>query len=224
NENAAKAGAMREELLGYIAEKRPQLAGIIDKGTDPKDKVQLIRPYMLSASDPRSVIKFFRERLTADPKNKMFKFQLARAYFTAGNFYESEYLLLSLTLTYPGYNQAWELLGLVYEKQEDIDSAMECYEKAVSISPDMLTSLNNLAWRYAEQGVDLDKALEYSERANKLAPDNVSFLDTLAEVYFKTGDKTRAEELLEQAVSMAVETKSKKLRYLRKRLKEIQDS
>ncbi|MEA3489349.1 MAG: sulfatase-like hydrolase/transferase [Candidatus Omnitrophota bacterium] len=217
-----KAGVMKDELLKYIEEKRPELTGIIDKGADPKEKIGLLKPVNFTDIDANSKIRFLKLLLSRDPKNKEFKYLLGEVYYNTGRIAEGIRQMIELTQTYPDFNRAWQGLGLLYEKENNPDKAIECYNKALAIDPDMPISLNNLAWRYAEKGINLDEALEYAEKANELTPNMPSILDTLANIYFKMGNKDKAEELLEQAI--AVNPHGKKVEYLQERLKEIQTS
>ena len=59
-------------------------------------------------------------------------------------------------------------LALVYEKMQDYPKARDAYEKLLSINPDFVVALNNLAYLYTEQLNNLDKAYELARKARDL--------------------------------------------------------
>ena len=211
-----KAEAMRKELLDYVDAERPDLSEILNKGADPKDMITLLRPMTLRGDQ---LVEYLTEMLSRDPGNKQVKYLLAEVYFNSKDLAKAKEYLLEITKDHPDFSKAWELLGFVYSEEGNEDEAAICYEKAIALNPDSLASLNNLAWYYAEKGINLEKAYEYSEKAVNFRPDISDFVDTFAEVNLKMGNKEKAVELLEKAIS--IETDPKEIEYLRKRLEEI---
>jgi arylsulfatase A-like enzyme len=189
---------MKDELLQYVKKNRPELYDKLGTGADPKEKIGLIRPMRFIGGDITGAISFYNKLLERDPRNKTFKYILARFYYQAERFDKSRKELLELTKSDPGFNRAWELLGMIYDKEGDLDKAIESYEKALAIYPDSPGTLNNLAWDYASKSMNLEKALKYSEKANSLVPDSPPFLDTLAEIHEKMGNKDKSRELREK--------------------------
>ncbi len=221
-ENPEKASELKSGLMEYLEKKRPELIKILDKGADPKEKIQyfknfLFGPVRFKGGDINSMITFFKDLLDKDPNNKVVKLTLAQLYFRNARLDLAKKELVELTATYPDFNRAWESLGMVYGKQDDRDNAIVCYEKAIAINPDMPASLNNLAWDYAQKGTNLDAALKYAERAVELSNNFPTFIDTLAEVHLKMGDKEKAITLLEKAISL-----DPKSGYLQTRLNELE--
>ena len=218
---AEKAAALKDMLLGYLREKRPELAKALNKGEDPKSKARVLGPYLLSVTqlqgaDVNFLINLYEKLLIEDPKNKVFKFNIARLYLRGDKPYLTEYYLSKLTEEYPGFAPAWEVLADYYGQQKDTENAVRCYEKALTLAPDSPPALNNLAWLYANKGVNLDKALIYAEKANELAPNVPSFIDTLAEAYMKIGNSEKAKELANKAAALDPTSD-----YLKKRVEEF---
>jgi len=217
-----KSAEMRERLIGFINDRRPQLLGILNKGEDPKSKADILTPYLVAVRylkdrEPDFLITFYEKLLEKDSKNKAIFFALARLCAANNRPYSAEGYLVSLTKYYPDFNPAWGLLGDVYGQQGKLYEAISCYEKVIAIAPDSPGALNNLAWLYAQKGEYLQRALRYAQRANELAKDNASFIDTLAEVHLKMGDIAKAKELLKKALSL-----DPKSEYLQKRVKEME--
>ena len=94
-------------------------------------------------------------------------------------------------------------LGNVYYDQEKYEEAVATYSKAIELNPRDHSSLNNLAWVYAVQGIQLEEGIRLSSRSLRLRPDSPIYLDTLAELYFKHGDLERAVEIIRYAISLA---------------------
>ena len=77
------------------------------------------------------------------------------------------------------------LLGVIYEKQNKIDKAIESYKKALEINPKFAPAANNLAWLYAEHGGNIDVALSLAQTAKEILPEDSSVSDTLGWIYYK---------------------------------------
>ena len=75
------------------------------------------------------------------------------------------------------------------------------YEAIIEANPDNGIALNNLAWMYAEEGDP--RAVAYAERAVALLPESGNVVDTLGWALYKTGDNTRAIEVLRSAMEKA---------------------
>ena len=68
----------------------------------------------------------------------------------------------------PNNAPALMTLALVYERMQDYPKARDAYEKLLSIKPDFVPALNNLAYLYTEHLNDLDKAYELARKARDL--------------------------------------------------------
>jgi len=220
-QDTAKATSLKKSLLEYIEKKRPQLLQILNKGADPKDKIELVRPIILGVAfrfdNVDAMLKFYTDLLSKDLDNKRYKLVVAGIYFSQQKLSIAKSYALELVEKDPDFNRAWELLGLIYDIEKDNDKAIESYKKAISIFYDMPVSLNNLAWMYAQKGTNLTEALKYAQRANELVPNMPNFMDTLAEVNLKLGNKEKAVEILKKAVELDPKTE-----HFKNRLQEIQ--
>ena len=83
---------------------------------------------------------------------------------------------------------------------KDQSAAIASYEKALSINPDNVVALNNLAYFYLEKS-QLDKALDFGNRALALSPDLAEVLDTVARVHMAKNEFATAVDYLSKAVS-----------------------
>jgi tetratricopeptide (TPR) repeat protein len=81
-----------------------------------------------------------------------------------------------------GLDLAYLYLGNAYVGKNDLDKAVENYQKAVKRLPDNPDALNNLAWLYLQRRERLDEAEAMAAKACALAPDNDNYADTLESV------------------------------------------
>ena len=93
-------------------------------------------------------------------------------------------------------------LGNVYYEHKNYERAEEYYKKALMLNPFDDSSLNNLAWIYAIQGIHLREGIRLSRRSLRLRPHTPSYLDTLAELHYQVGDTERAIYIIRQAIAL----------------------
>jgi predicted Zn-dependent protease len=80
-----------------------------------------------------------------------------------------------------------------------LDEAVRRFEAVVSVSPNNVTALNNLAWLYGERRDP--RAIEFGERARAADPNNPAVADTLGWLYVRSSQATKGLPLLEQAAA-----------------------
>jgi tetratricopeptide (TPR) repeat protein len=107
--------------------------------------------------------------------------------------------------------QTQVLLAGMYEAQQDWNTAMKHYERALHLEPSMALAANNLAYLYSEHGGDMDRALTLAQTANQLVPGNPNISDTLAWIYYKREHYGLALPLLTDAAKKAPENASVQL-------------
>jgi len=90
-------------------------------------------------------------------------------------------------------------LALVYERMESFPQARDAYQKLLSINPNYVPALNNLAYLDAERLNDLDNAYELVRRARDLQGDDPAIADTLGWVLYKRGDYQQALTTLQDS-------------------------
>src|SRR5205809_3061073 len=94
-------------------------------------------------------------------------------------------------------------LALVYERMQEYPKARDAYEKLLSINPNFVAALNNLACLYTEQLNNLDKAYELARKARDLQGQDAAVGDTLGWVLYKRGDYQQALTLLQESAEKA---------------------
>jgi tetratricopeptide (TPR) repeat protein len=96
-------------------------------------------------------------------------------------------------------------LALVYERMKDFPKARDTYERLLSIEPNFVSALNNLAYLYTEQLNDLNKAYDLARKARDLRANDPSIGDTLGWVLYKRGEYQQALTILHESAENAAD-------------------
>lgn len=91
------------------------------------------------------------------------------------------------------------LLGMLYERTESWDAAIDRYRRIVAQSPDHLIALNNLAYTLAVRRNSPAEALPFAVRGFASGKGGPAAADTLAWVYHLLGRDEEAEPLIDAA-------------------------
>ena len=90
-------------------------------------------------------------------------------------------------------------LAEIHQSRGQAEQAIEAYEAVLSLQPDLVSALNNLAWTYNERGDKLKRALELAERAYQLVPDNPDVADTYGWVLLGNKQYKKGLKVIQQA-------------------------
>ena len=94
----------------------------------------------------------------------------------------------------------WFDVAAAQERSGQFDAAVNTFLGIIEKKPDHHSSLNYVAYMWAERGINLDQAQEFVERAMQFDPDNGSYIDTLGWIYYQQGNFDDAyDELLRSA-------------------------
>jgi tetratricopeptide (TPR) repeat protein len=124
---------------------------------------------------------------------------LVQAYIETNKLPQAVKQLEKLLAKEPKNSSALMTLGLVYERMKDYPKERDVYEKVLSIDPNFVPALNNLACLYSEQLNDLNKAYDLARKAHELQPQEASAGDTLGWVLYKRGDYQQALSILQKS-------------------------
>ena len=107
-------------------------------------------------------------------------------------------------------------LGWAYARtRDDIPGAIDSYEKAIELRPDLAKSANNLAWLLATLEDDSlrngQRALQLAQRIASVRQEDPSSLDTLAAAYAETGDFSKAVDVASRAMALSKQLGNEKL-------------
>jgi len=112
--------------------------------------------------------------------------------------------------------QALNVLWFAYRVAEDREGLFKVYERALKMKGNDARFLHDYARALYEEERDLARARELIQKAYSLEPENASIIDTLACIEFKLGNREKAIELQQKAVSLRPDDEN-----LRKHLNEF---
>lgn len=114
---------------------------------------------------------------------------------------EAVTLLLEASSKMPDSANAWNALGVAYQRQRNPDLAIEALQKSHDLSPDNPYTLRNLGALLSESAPEV--GLGYLRRAAELLPNDQQSMYGYANALLRTGDTASADEALKKAIDIA---------------------
>ncbi|MEP7263267.1 MAG: tetratricopeptide repeat protein [Bacteroidota bacterium] len=97
--------------------------------------------------------------------------------------------------------QFYSNLGDIYNRQKKYTDSDVYFDKALTVSPDDPTVLNNYAYYLSVRNERLDKADEMSKKSNDISPGQSNYEDTYAWILYKKADYEKARIWIEKALT-----------------------
>jgi tetratricopeptide (TPR) repeat protein len=94
----------------------------------------------------------------------------------------------------------YSLLGDAYHATGQHPQSDSSYDRALAITPNDATVLNNYSYYLSLRGEQLNKAEEMSRRSLELEPASTNYMDTYAWVLFRLGKYDQAKQWMEKAL------------------------
>jgi tetratricopeptide (TPR) repeat protein len=94
-------------------------------------------------------------------------------------------------------------MGNIYHSAKMDDLSDQAFEKALKLTPNDATLLNNYSYFLSERGKKLDEAEKMSKKSLTLMPDQATFLDTYGWIMYKKGNYPKAKEYIEKAILLS---------------------
>jgi tetratricopeptide (TPR) repeat protein len=143
--------------------------------------------------------KMLDKILAVDPNSFIGNLRTSR-YYSMNNKFNEAIKYLNKAVEVKSENATLLLdLGILYEKNKDVDNAIITYKKVLELAPERYRAMNNLAWLLSEYKKDYDQAESYSRQALDLAPKNGAVADTYGWILYQKGEYQKAKEILELA-------------------------
>jgi tetratricopeptide (TPR) repeat protein len=92
-------------------------------------------------------------------------------------------------------------LALIQTQLKHFDEARDAYEKVLTVNPNFVLALNNLAVLYSDQLGKLDKAYELAKKTREIVPNEPHAADTLGWIAFKKADYGEALQALQESAA-----------------------
>jgi Tfp pilus assembly protein PilF len=158
----------------------------------------------------------FEYALRVTENNFLAENNYGAALLEKGRAKEAEAHLRSAIRMYPAFFEAYANLGSAYNQLGKYKSAIRNWTRAVDLSPNDASVLNNLAWLLATgekvSAEDANKAIDFAERVCKITGyKNPHLLDTQAAAYAAAGRFDDAIKTANQAINIAKTKREEKL-------------
>jgi tetratricopeptide (TPR) repeat protein len=115
------------------------------------------------------------------------------------------------------FDQTFSILGNIYINRNDLNKAIEAYQKLIALQPNSVEAYSTLAYIYSQQG-KLAEAIQANQTLLKLSPNDPNIWNThknLAVLYAQAGDLPLAINSAQIAASTAPsDTKTQLLAYV----------
>lgn len=164
------------------------------------------------------VITLGEKSLEGEPANAVIRFVLSMAYYMKGE-YELQEHQRSLALEdeesmdaiitwcqnlanrFPNNYYAHLILGSAYRAKDEIDKAMESYQRAVEINPNLADAYLGLAATYF-LSEKIEESIKYFKKAIEINPGHVAAHYNLSLIYESTGQIDEAIALYEKIIEI----------------------
>ena len=122
--------------------------------------------------DNDSAYAYYSRAYEVAPEEVVVIEEYANFCFNIGKFEEAEGLFKKLLEKDPNDARAMQMLGVIYSDKDDLQLAVEYYNKALDIEPDNSQLWFNLGVLYFQRLKDNDKAIDAFKRAVELQPED----------------------------------------------------
>jgi tetratricopeptide (TPR) repeat protein len=147
--------------------------------------VQLLGLAEFAAGNLEKAEVSFRRGIALDPNDLLAYQRLAQFLAQTGRIREVVTTYEKALAANPTSARLNLVVGVLHERLEHQQRAMDHYEEAIRLDPNLAAAKNNLAYLLAERGEDLDRALDLASDARSLLPQSASTADTLGWVLYK---------------------------------------
>lgn len=176
---------------------------IVPSSSNFEEAVYLKVKIFEKQQDPEAAITLLKENIEKEESNSPLFYALLSSLY---NDEEQQALALSTLQAgikvFPKNHQLHFELGLLLEKSNRTDEAIDQMITVLELQPNHADALNFIGYSWADKNIHLEKALSYIQRAIELKPKNGFIIDSLGWVYYRMGRLQEAVEALRQAISL----------------------
>jgi dTDP-N-acetylfucosamine:lipid II N-acetylfucosaminyltransferase len=126
--------------------------------------------------------------------------QKAENLYSVGKLGEAISLFKAVIEKHPDSYESYNNMGVIYYEQGEINKAEYSFRKALSIKGDYQDALLNISDHYQKQ-YNFTAAAEYLEKAANNDGKDINICNRLATLYFKIGNKEKANNIIKKSLS-----------------------
>ena len=209
-------GIARDLVVGYLIGGKP------DEAIKEAKRLQSTRPQIAAGfaleGDVHTATqswaqaeRAYRDALKVEPASEGLSLKLHATLSRSGKAAEADALAKKWLAEHPKDATFRIYLAERALGEKNLRSAVALYQAVITLQPDNVVALNNLAWSAGQLGDP--KAISYAERAVRLAPENAAALDTLGTLLVSKGDASKGVEYLKKATDLAPKRHDIRLNY-----------
>ncbi|WP_320006755.1 tetratricopeptide repeat protein [Maridesulfovibrio sp.] len=193
--------------IAYEGEGDPQkaldyLAKISPKSEHYDRSLQFRAHLLLDLKKNKEALEIIRTGQQEFPEEVNFYLLESGLHVENGDDAAAKRALLLGNTNVPNNPQILFQLGVIAEKEGNLNQTLKYMEQIITSYPDHADALNFIGYILADRNEQLDRALVLISRANRLEPDNGYILDSLAWVNYRMGKFEEAWEIIKRAVSL----------------------
>ncbi|MEZ5018130.1 MAG: tetratricopeptide repeat protein [Flavipsychrobacter sp.] len=156
-------------------------------------------------NDSDSLLKYSEKALQLFPNQAILHYMSALGYVNKKNFKKAIAAGNRAVEMQPEENvqllsDMHALLADAYNSDKQYKLSDENFDRALELTPDNATTLNNYSYYLSERGEQLAKAEQMSKKSLELSPDQPTFLDTYGWIRYKQGKYEEAKEYVQKAI------------------------
>jgi tetratricopeptide (TPR) repeat protein len=115
----------------------------------------------------------------------------------------AEAVLLAILTKDPGHTETTGVLAMLLQISGRPQEAAGLYQRVLTVQPDNLVAINNLAWILCEDQNKYDQALALAQKGIEKAPtDYVDLIDTRGIIYYRLGKYDKAAQDFTQCLKL----------------------
>jgi tetratricopeptide (TPR) repeat protein len=182
----------------HYAEAQQRVAGQMQKNPSSAEPWILQARIYWARGQTNDAQTAFSKAISLDPASPLAYLLLARLYLDSHQQQQALDRLTSLTSKTNDLT-AWLEIAMIHQVANDYTAARDAYQKVLSVNPNSVPAINNLAYLYSEYLGDLPQAHLMADRARELQPYDPHGADTLGWILYKEGQYPRALSDLQDA-------------------------
>lgn len=161
-----------------------------------------VRIYM-EAKQFNKAISLLKSAIESNSQSSPELYTLLASLYMEQGLFQAGYTILDAALgVHPNSTKVYFEYGLLLEKENKREQALQRMNTLLEIDPDHAEALNYIGYTWADMGINLEQALSYIQKAIALKPSNGYIRDSLGWVYFRMGELSRATEEIMKAIKL----------------------